>query len=180
MLQTDNVVFVLIDVQGNLALAMHNKDTLLDNLKKLIQGLHILNIPIIVTEQYPKGLGATLPELAALLPPHTPTLSKIHFSCCGDDTFVQTLAAHHRRQVLVAGIEAHVCVYQTTADLLQRGYAVEIVTDAISSRTADNRELGLAKMQQLGAGITSVEMALFELMGIAGGDQFKQIQKIIK
>ncbi len=180
MLQTEHTILVLIDVQGNLAHAMHNKESLFENLKKLIQGVQVLNIPIIVTEQYPKGLGPTLPDIAALLPPGTQPISKVHFSCCGDTTFMQALTDYNRRQVLVAGIETHICVYQTTAELVQHGYEVELVTDAISSRTAENRELGLTKMRQLGAGSTSVEMALFELLQVAGSDQFKQIQKIIK
>jgi nicotinamidase-related amidase len=175
MLQTEHTILVLIDVQGNLAHAMHNKDSLFENLKKLIQGVQVLNIPIIVTEQYPKGLGPTLPDIAALLPSGTQPISKVHFSCCGDATFMQALTNYNRRQVLVGGIETHICVYQTTAELVQHGYEVELVTDAISSRTAENRELGLTKMRQLGAGSTSVEMALFELLQVAGSDQFKQI-----
>ncbi|NJN67215.1 MAG: hydrolase [Chloroflexaceae bacterium] len=179
MLEPTTTVLLIIDVQGNLAQAMDQKETLFANLTTLIRGAHVLELPIILTEQYPKGLGPTIPEIADLLPGIQP-ISKVAFSCCGEERFMQALTALNRSQVLVAGIEAHVCVYQTAADLLRRGYEVEIVTDAVSSRTASNRDTGLARMKDCGARLTSVEMALFELMKVAGGDQFKAIQKLVK
>ncbi len=180
MLQKDQTALVLIDVQGKLAHAMHEKEALFENLTKLLRGMCVLDIPMIVTEQYPQGLGSTLPEIASLLPPDVQPLSKVHFSCCGDQGFQQALNSLNRKQILVAGIESHVCVYQTTSDLLQEGYEVEVIADAVSSRTASNREIGLAKMQSRGAALSSVEMVLFELMQLAGGETFKHIQKIVK
>lgn len=180
MLTTHNTMLIVIDVQGKLAESMHNKDQLLDNLSKLIQGIRVLSLPIIVTEQYPKGLGPTLPAIASLLPEDTQPISKMHFSCCGDEHFMHVLNVLNRNQLVVAGIEAHVCVYQTAVDLRARGYEVEIVADAISSRTASNKEIGLTKMRERGVSITSVEMVLFELMRVAGGDAFRAIQNIIK
>lgn len=180
MLTIDTTTFVLIDVQGNLAQAMYEKEALLQNLKTLIQGLRILDVHFIVTEQYPKGLGPTLPEIAELLPPNLEPIGKMHFSCCGDDIFMSELHREQRNKVVVAGIESHVCVYQTVRDLLHHRYEVEVVADAVSSRTAFNKEIGLTKMRDRGARLTSVEMVLFELMGIAGGEKFKAIQKLIK
>jgi nicotinamidase-related amidase len=179
MLAKETTILVVIDVQGNLAHAMVEKETLFENVKKLIQGARLLEIPIIVTEQYPKGLGPTIPELLSLLPDVQP-VSKVAFSCCGEAAFLNALEGANRNQVLVAGIETHVCVYQTTRDLLRRGYEVEIVADAVSSRKASDREIGLARMRDLGARLGSVEMVLFELMQEAGGATFKELQKIVK
>jgi nicotinamidase-related amidase len=179
MLEKTTTTLLVIDVQGNLAHAMHQKETLFAHLTTLIRGAQMLDLPIIVTEQYPKGLGPTIPEIADLLPGMQP-ISKVAFSCCGEERFMQALTTLNRSHVLVAGIEAHVCVYQTAADLLRQGYEVEIVTDAVSARTASNRDIGLARMKACGAHLTSVEMALFELMKVAGGEQFKAIQKLVK
>lgn len=179
MLTTDTTVLVVIDVQGNLAHAMHEKEALFEHLDKLIQGARLLNIPIIVTEQYPKGLGPTIPEVASLLPDVEP-ISKVAFSCCGEAQFMQALEASGRNQVLIAGIETHVCVYQTASDLLHRGYEVEIVADAVSSRTARTRDIGLAKMRDRGAALSCVEMALYELMKEASGEPFRAMLKVVK
>ncbi|MDM7999811.1 MAG: hydrolase [Dehalococcoidia bacterium] len=179
MLEADKCALVVIDIQGKLAQLMYQKEALFDNAQKLIKGIQVLNIPIIVTEQYPKGLGPTVPEIAALFPGFRP-LAKVAFSCCGDEGFQRELLALDRRQILVCGIEAHVCVYQTTLELLAAGYEVQVVADAVSSRTAENREIALQRMRDEGAAITSVEMALFELMKVAEGPQFKEISKIVK
>ncbi len=179
MLTTDNTMLIVTDIQGSLAQAMHEKESLFENLKRIIQGAAILELPIIVTEQYPKGLGPTMPDIAELFPDIQP-ISKLHFSSCSDDGCMQAIAATKRNQVLMTGIETHICVYQTTRELLARGYDVEVVTDAVASRTLANKEIGLARMQAHGANITCVEMALYELLKIAQGPQFKAILKLIK
>lgn len=179
MLKTDNTVLVLVDVQGKLAQLMDDKEALFQDLRKLVQGAQILGLPILWVEQSPAGLGPTIPELAALLPGQTP-VAKSTFSCCADEGFMARLRGTGRRQVLLAGIEAHVCIYQTAAELVQLGYEVEVVADAVSSRTAQNKQLALQKVQQLGARLTSVEMALFELLGKAEGPAFKSLLKIVK
>jgi nicotinamidase-related amidase len=178
MLIRDDAVLVVVDVQGKLARLMHEAEALFDQLSRLIRGARALDLPIIVTEQNPDGLGPTIPELAPLLPPER--IAKRAFSCGGEPAFLAALEATGRRQVLVAGIEAHICVYQTAADLASRGYEVEVVSDAVSSRTAANRAVGLERMRQAGARVTSVEMALFELLGAADGDAFKAILRIVK
>lgn len=179
MLTTDTTVLVVVDVQGNLAHTMYEKQILFENLAKMVKGARVLNIPIILTEQNPTKLGSTIPEIAELLCGVEP-LSKLSFSCCGDTVFLEQLAATKREQVLIAGIETHVCVYQTAMDLLERGYAVQIVADAVSSRTAHNREIGMERMKAEGIRLTSTEMALFELMRVAEGPQFKEMLKIVK
>jgi nicotinamidase-related amidase len=140
----------------------------------------LLGLPVVVTEQYPKGLGHTAAEVASVLPEGFKPIEKTAFSSCGAQEFVAQLETAGARQVLLCGIEAHVCVNQTAHDLLARGYQVHLLTDCISSRTAENRQTGLDKMQRSGALPSSTELALFELMRDARHEQFKAIQKLIK
>lgn len=179
MLQPDHTALLIIDVQGNLAHAMDQKESLFRNLSILIRGVQILQIPIILTEQIPEKLGATIPEIAQWLP-NVPPIPKKSFSCYGDEQFRNTLARLSRTHILIAGIESHVCVYQTVADLIDQGYHVQVVADAVSSRTAQNRAIGLDRMKATGATLTSTESALFELLGVAEGPAFKEIIKIVK
>ena len=179
MLTIENTTLVVIDVQEKLARIIYQRDTLVDNLQKLIKGIQVLDVPIIVTEQYPQGLGQTIPEIAQLLSTIQP-LPKISFSCLGDEHFVTKLKAVGQRQVLVSGIESHVCVYQTVSDLIHLGYEVHVVTDTVSSRTLENREVGLSMMNRLGAVLTSTEAVLFELLKIAKGEKFKAISQIVR
>jgi nicotinamidase-related amidase len=180
MLTIDNTALLVIDVQGKLAQLMHQKEVLFDNLAKIIKGAQVLELPIIWTEQVPEKLGQTTPEIAELLAPSAEPISKASFSCCSVQPFMTALERSKRRQILVTGIETHICVYQTTVDLLAQGYEVQVVADAVSSRTAANRQLGLERMKQAGAALTSTEMALFELLRVAEGDRFRQISKIVK
>jgi len=179
MLTTENTALIVIDVQEKLTRVMHEKERFLENLQKLIQGAQALGIPIILTEQNPQGLGPTVPEVAHLIPNLQP-IAKFSFSCCGDQRFAQELAALHRKQALLAGIETHVCIYQTSLDLLSQGYEVQVVADAVASRTAENKDIGLEKTKSEGASLTSTETALFELLKVAEGEKFKEIIKIVK
>ena len=179
ILTTDNTVLVLIDFQERLFPVMYDKDKLLRNVLKLIRGAKVLEIPIVLTEQYPKGLGPTLPEIKELLPDNKP-VEKVCFNCCDDGAFRKSLEALKRKQVLVAGIEAHICVYQTAMALLRDGYEVQVVGDCVSSRESENRLVSLFKMGAAGVSPTTVEMALFELLKVASGEKFKQISNIVK
>ena len=179
MLTTENSALVLVDVQGKLALAMHDKERFFDTIVRLVKGARILQLPILWNEQNPDGLGPTIPEIAKLLTDQAP-LSKLSFSCCGNAEFIQELKKLNRQKLLVAGIETHVCVYQTAADLVDLNYDVQIVADAVASRTAENKHIGLEKCKQAGAGLTSTETALFELLKIAEGEKFKEIIKVVK
>lgn len=179
MLTLRSTFLIFIDVQGNLAQAMYEKEALFENLGRLIKGMKALGVPIIVTEQNPAGLGPTLPQIAQLLTGIQP-IPKFAFSCCGEKRFMQELETLKRKQALIAGIETHVCVYQTALDLLARGYEVQIVADAVSSRFVRNREVALDRIKSEGAKLTSVEMAIFELLKTAEGARFKEILKIVK
>ena len=174
-----NTFLMVLDIQGNLASLMHERERLFANAGILIRGAGVLDVPIIWTEQYPEGLGPTVPEIAGLLEDVEP-LPKRCFSCCGDQGIMQRIEAMGRRQVLIAGIESHICVCQTTLDLLARGYEVHVVTDADSSRVPENVEIATGRMERAGAVLTSTEMALFELLGAGEGDRFKAILKLVR
>lgn len=177
MLNRKEALLAVIDIQGNLYLAMDEKEFLLANTAKLIKGINILGIPIILTEQV--KIGPTIAELAELMPDVKPII-KNSFSCCGDPQFLEALVASGKKQVLVCGIEAHVCAYQTSMDLMDRGFEVYVVADAVSSRTAGNREIGIQKLLASGAILTSTEMALFELLKTATDPKAKDLFRIIK
>lgn len=179
MITTEDTALVLVDVQGKLAQSMHNKKDLFENLKKMVKGAQVLGIPILWAEQNPDGLGPTMPEIAELFTNQSP-VSKFSFSCCGSEQFLRDLEAVNRKNILIVGIEAHVCVYQTAADLTNLQYNVQIVADAVSSRTAENKQIGLEKSKDAGASLTSTETALFELLKEAKGDKFKEIINLVK
>jgi nicotinamidase-related amidase len=179
MLSRAAAVLVIIDIQGNLAQAMFDKENVFLNTIKLVKGFKVLNLPIIVTEQTPQKLGQTIPVIAAELEGVKP-LAKETFSCWADVHFREQLEALSRRHVVLLGIEGHVCVYQTALDLIQNGYNVHLVADAVSSRTPENREIGLAAMKSAGAHLTSTEMVLFELLRTAADPKSKDIFKIVK
>jgi nicotinamidase-related amidase len=179
MLHIDQTVLLLIDVQERLASVMHEKDQLIDQIQRVVKGCKVLGIPILWMEQYPQGLGPTVPEIAALLPDQQP-ISKRCFNCCDSASCMEALQATGRQQALLAGIETHVCIYQSAAALVEKGYEVQVVSDAVSSRTTENRQIGLERIKAVGAGLTSVETALFELVRVAEGEQFKEISRIVK
>jgi nicotinamidase-related amidase len=178
-LARDRTALVVVDVQEAFREAVREFDDVAKGTATLIQGARVLGIPIIVTEQYPKGLGHTVPEVAEHLDGVDP-IEKVCFSAAGSEEFNAALASSRRDQVLLCGIESHVCVNQTAEDLIGRGLEVHVAQDAVSSRTKENRQLGLRKMERRGAEITSVETALFELLGQAGTPEFKEIQKLVK
>jgi nicotinamidase-related amidase len=179
MITTDDTALVLIDIQEKLARAMHNKEALFDNLKRMVKGARIMGLPILWAEQNPDGLGPTIREIADLLSDKKP-VSKFSFSCCGTEAFMENLKAVNCKNILVAGIEAHVCVYQTVADLVNLKFEVQVVADAVSSRTPENRLIALEKCKAAGAVLTSTETALFELLKDAGNDSFKEIIEVVK
>jgi nicotinamidase-related amidase len=174
-----STVLLLIDFQERLFPVMHEKEKLLRNTVKLVQGAKVLEIPVILTEQYPKGLGPTIPEIKSLIPEIKP-IEKVCFNCCDEGAFKSALESSRRKQVLIAGIEAHICVYQTAMALTGAGYEVQVASDCISSRDPENKLAALSKMVAAGISITTMEMALFELLKVAAGEKFKQISAIVK
>ena len=174
-------VLVIIDVQERLFNVMdaERRDDMIRNVKILGAAARRLGVPVVVTEQYPRGLGRMLPELRALLDGVTP-IEKTAFSCCGADGFVDRLRALDASPVILAGIEAHVCVLLTALELLERGFRVSVVADAACSRTPANLELGLAQARQAGAVVTSTETVVFQLLGRADTDEFREISKLLR
>ncbi len=179
MLKTTNSALVIIDVQGRLARIMQNADELFRNLAMLIKGARLLNVPIIWMEQLPDKLGRTVEEVSEHLQGLTP-ISKDVFSCGQNEEFNKALDKIDPENVILAGIETHICVYQTAKDLLEKNYNVEVVTDATSTRLYYNKEIGLKKIRRARGQITSVETILFELQGKATGENFKKLIQIIK
>ena len=178
-LEMNEVILVLVDIQERLAAVMSERKKVVDNCLHLIEISKLLNIPILLNEQYPKGLGPTVSEIREALHPYEP-LEKMTFSCCREGSFLNSLAASGRKKVILAGMETHVCVLQTAVDLLKTGYLVHLVKDATCSRTPDNFNAGTEFMRDAGAVITCTETALFQLLEKAGTDEFKAISKRIK
>ena len=179
ILQRDRAALVVVDVQERLVPAIPESDAWLPNIARLAQAAAILRLPVLVTEQYPRGLGATVSAVNDALGDHR-RIEKLAFSACGDEGCLETLGEWESRQVLVCGLEAHVCVQQTVLDLLQHGYQVHLAADAVASRTPMNRDLGLDKMRRAGAIVTSTEIALFEMLERADTEEFKAVQALVK
>ncbi len=179
MITPKETLLLIIDVQGKLAQAVFQAESVEKSISKLIRACKVLDVPVLVTEQYPKGLGHTVEPLRELLAESVP-VEKLSFSCCGTPDFMQRLRSFNRNDILVAGMETHVCVYQTAVELIEFGYNVHLVTDAVSSRTEENKNLGIRCIAKAGAALTSTEMAVFELLRVAEGEQFKAISRIVK
>ena len=179
MFVLDDTIVVLVDVQGQLAQMVYEKEALHRSLELLIQGAKGLGVPIVWMEQIPSKLGPTLECLSRHLHGQSP-IAKHSFSCCGEPEFLKALEKLDRKQVVLCGIESHICVFQTAHDLLAQGYEVQVLQDCVSSRSRENKYLGLDRVRQLGGEITSVEMLFFELMRDTDCDAFRDIVKLIK
>jgi nicotinamidase-related amidase len=181
-LDREHTALVVIDVQERLFPAMDadHREEVMRNIKVLTATARRLQLGTLVTEQYPKGLGHTLQELKDALPPQVQPIEKVAFSCLGADAFRSRLAATGARQVLLAGIEAHVCVLVSALDLLAEGYAVHIVADAVTSRTQANWRLAMAQLRQAGAVVTTTETVLFQLLRQADTDDFRELARLIR
>ena len=175
-LDPDRATLVVIDIQEGFRKVIPGFHGLVDATATLVRGAAAIGIPVVVTEQYPKGLGSTVSEVAAHLPEDTRAVEKLRFSAAEADGF----DLGRRDQAVVCGIEAHVCVNQTVLDLIQEGVEVHVAADAVGSRTEANRELALNRMERCGAVLSSVEMALFELLGGADAPGFKDVQALVK
>ncbi len=174
-LERDRTALVVVDVQEGFAKAVPAYGQVVRAAATLARGAAALGVPVLVTEQYPKGLGRTDPAVAAALPEGTEPLEKVEFSAASAAGF----DLGDRDQVVICGIEAHVCVAQTALELLERGTDVHVITDAVASRSTENKAVGLRRVERAGAITSSVEAALFELLGRAGSDEFKAVQRLI-
>lgn len=175
-LDRDRATLVVVDVQEAFRKAVPSFEGVAAASATLVRGAGAMGIPIIVTEQYPRGLGQTVEEVAQHLPEAVKAVEKVRFSATEADGF----DLGGRDQAMVCGIEAHVCVNQTVLDLLGAGVEVHVVTDAVGSRTEADREIGLGKAERAGAVLTSVETALFELLGGSDAAEFKEVQALVK
>jgi len=175
----DQALAMVVDVQERLFPHIHNHAVLEENMALLVKGLKILDIPFVVTEQYKKGLGNTIPSLESLVK-EDPHFEKLAFSCCDDPAIMEKIETSTKRFVLLAGIEAHICLVQTAIDLKERGYRPVIVEDCVASRNPENKRIAITRLQQEGVMISSAESLLFELCRVAGTDSFKAISKLVK
>jgi nicotinamidase-related amidase len=198
---TEHTIGLVIDIQERLLPHIHEHKQLLRNTEILLEGLRVLEVPILVTEQYRKGLGKTVDEVRGKLLKFEP-LEKMTFSCCDDIQFMRELKEVKRgtganstrgksqhssigkkadpKNILICGIETHVCVLQTTIDLLKKGYKPLVIEDCTSSRKANDKKIAIERMRQEGAVITSYESILFELTRVSGNDKFKAISNLVK
>lgn len=176
LLQASQSLVLLIDMQQKLAPAIFDCKEVEQAAAWVLQVALQLDVPVWATEQYPQGIGATLPALAELIP-ETQVLQKMHFSALKEPHIASSLACTERKQIVVLGTEAHVCVLQSVMDLLALGYQVFVVVEAVGSRTEQNKQLALSRMQQAGAQIISKEMLAFEWLQCCGTDTFRQISK---
>ncbi|HLV80002.1 MAG TPA: isochorismatase family protein [Chthonomonadaceae bacterium] len=180
ILNAQTAVVVVVDMQEPFFQPIFEKERVLDNVRLLMEGANILDVPILLTTQYASRMGGVLPQIEALLPAPQPPLDKLCFSCYADPGFADEIARLDRHQALLCGIETHICVSQTAHGLLAAGYQPHVVVDAVSSRTEANWRLGLEKMRQSGVILASVESALYEMMHEAGTPQFRQMLELVK
>lgn len=179
MLMRQKTGLVVVDVQGKLARLADESETLISNCRKLIKGAQVLGLPIIYLEQNPDKLGATVSELNDLLSDVEP-VTKFTFNACDEPKFVEAVQAKNVATWLVCGIEAHICVYQTAMGLLELGYKVQVVSDCISSRAAQNKNLAIRRLVAVGVQITGLEMSLYELVKDCRSPEFKLILSLIR
>ncbi len=179
ILKKENTALVVVDVQEKLLPFVIGKEEIVSNIQMLINFVHIMDIPVILTEHYPKGLGVTVPEIKEALEEYEPK-EKVIFSCYGSLGFTKKLEELGVKRFMIVGIESHICVQQTTLDAMNSGYEVHVISDAVSSRTQRNLDIGLQKMRQFGAVISSTEMAMYEIMERADTEEFKEVLKLVK
>ncbi len=180
-LDREEAVLLIVDIQERLVPAMKekDKDRVVKNCQHLIELAKMINVPIVVTEQYPKGLGRTVPELQAAIPEYKP-IEKTAFGCCGEPAFQAAIKKLNKKKIIVVGMETHVCVLQTVTGLLQDGFVPHVVQDAVCSRAEENWRTGIEFMRDAGAVVTCTETVLFQLLKVAGTEEFKKISQRIK
>lgn len=178
-IKKEHSVGLIIDFQERLYPHIYQNELIASNTAKLIKGLKVIEVPILVTTQYVKGLGDTINIIKSSLQPYEP-IEKMSFSCCGNNDFLQQLNQLGKKFVIIAGIETHVCVLQTGLDLLEYGYQPVIVEDCVSSRRENDKYVAIRRLEREGAIITTYESILFELLEISGTEIFRSISKIVK
>ncbi len=178
MLNSNNTLAILVDLQEKFIPVMYDKENLVYNSVKFFKGLKILDIPILITQQYTKGLGSTIDEVKKVVGDNY--IDKITFDCCGNEEFLKLLKQYNKQNILLCGIEAHICVKQTALSLLSMDKKVYLVEDCISSRKEHDKNIAMYQLSQDSAKLTTYESVLFELLNKAGGDKFKEISNLVK
>lgn len=179
LLEKANTGILIIDIQEKLMAVMGQKQRVTDNVIRLLELSKIFGLSVLFTEQYPEWLGPTLPEIVKT-PPSYKTISKMHFNCCDVEGFNEALTSLDLKNLIVVGVETHICVFQTCVSLLEQGYKVHVPQDAVTSRTDENWQVGLRLMERAGALITSTETIIYQVMKKAGTPEFKEMLKVIK
>lgn len=179
MLTPETTLLVVIDVQGNLARVVAESKSAIRAVSQLVEGAKRLEIPVLLTAQVPEKIGHTIPEIAGLLPEQT-DYPRVHFSIWQDAAVQQAIRTYGRRQVLLCGFEAHICLYQSSLDLIAGGFEVYLAADAVSSRNPYNKDIALQELSNQGVHLSTVEMALFSLLRSAQHPAFKAISRLIK
>jgi nicotinamidase-related amidase len=179
MLERGRTVLLVVDVQERLMPVIHDSGLVVANIRRLVEGARVLGLPVVVSEQYSKGLGPTVAPVREVLG-GAETWEKLTFSCLGDEPLAARLRELGRDTLLVCGVESHVCVSQTTLDALADGFRVHLAADAVSSRSPENKRIALERLARAGATVTSTEAALFELLERAGTEEFKKISALVK
>jgi len=179
LLKPEKTALLIIDIQERILPVINNHQTVVDNALKLIKGFKVLNLPIYFTEQYPKGLGHTLKSITAELGDLQP-FDKMSFSCSGAGNLFKEFVSKNLSQIVVCGIESHVCVQQTVLDLIENGIQVNLAADAVSSRKDIDYKTALDRMRNHGTEVTTTESILFELLNVCGTPEFKAVSKIVK
>ncbi len=178
-LESKDSLLLIIDIQEKLAAVMKERDRVVKNNLLMIELSKMLKIPVVVTEQYPKGLGRTVPEIRTVLSEYRP-VEKMTFNCCSETAFLSEIKKPGRKKIIVTGMETHICVLQTTTGLLRDGFIPHVVQDAVCSRTKENWKAGTEFMRDAGAVVTCIETALFQLLKVAGTEEFKAVSRMIK
>ena len=178
ILQEESVA-IIVDIQEKLLPHIHEGEEILTNCLKLVEGLQVLSVPIIITQQYTRGLGPTVPVIVQMIPEFI-HIEKISFSCYEEVAFKEKISLLGKQNIILCGIESHVCVLQTCIDLLEAGFKPVVVEDCISSRKSNDKRIAIERMRQEGARITTMESLLFELIRSAGNEIFKRISGIVK
>lgn len=179
ILKKEKTALLVIDIQERILPVIHEAEKVVTNTLKLVNGFRIMNVPIYYTEQYPKGLGGTEPRIKEALG-DSKLYEKLSFSCFGAGELFGELKQKGIEQVVVCGVESHVCVQQTVLDLLANGFQVDLAADAVSSRRKFDYEIALNRMRSNGAEVTVTESVLFELLNVCGTDEFKAVSKLVK
>jgi nicotinamidase-related amidase len=180
LLRPDDTLLVVLDMQEPFLKNIWERERVVSNVCRIMDAARILLVPTVPTLQYAERMGSVIPEVSKRLPSHSLPFDKLCFSCMGSDAFQSEVQRSGRKQVLLCGVETHICVSQTAHDLLAQGYQVHVAADAVSSRTEHNWEIGLQRMSRAGVFISSTEMAIYELLYQAGTPEFRQILELVK